>query len=396
MTALLIIVVILIIIIALAILDFSLGKRQHEKKQRSLLFPQTTGDYQLYSRGQDLFEDFFQDIDNAKKQVDILFYIVKNDRSGQKFMDIIKKKAREGIQVRLLVDRLGGLPLSKKIRNDLKDAGVQFQFSETPNFPFFFYKLNRRNHRKITVIDGKIGYIGGFNIGQDYVGENAYFQDWRDYHLRYIGPVVSDLHKVFLNDWHLATNQHHDPIINKEKHPYKIKVIATDGNKIEEDYIKIIEQAKSEILIGSAYFIPTNEIMDSLKNALKRGVAVHVLLPLKSDHPLVKEAAIPYLEEVYKHGGHINLYDAGFYHAKVMVIDQKFADLGTANFDRRSMFLNKEINTYIYNQAFIDDLRSAYLKDSKDAIIFNSEWLASRSLKIRINQQIAKLVRPLL
>ncbi|UOQ94989.1 cardiolipin synthase [Halobacillus shinanisalinarum] len=390
------ILICIVILLLLIILDFKLGRKSHKNNARTLPFTETTGDYRLYKNGAPFFEDLFQEISEAQVQVDIFFYLISSDQAGRDFLQVLKNKAREGVPVRLLTDRLGGYQMSKSIRNDLKSAGVQFYFSAVPGFPYFFYKLNRRNHRKTTVIDGKIAYAGGFNIGRNYLGENPKFGDWRDYHLRLTGPVVTELHDVFLDDWYGASGEKHNPIINHDEGKHSLKIVPTDGMKLEGEFLKVIESAKREILIGTPYFIPTKKLMDAFKHALERGVTLQIMVPLKADHPFVKEAAIPYLEQLYRLGTQICLYDAGFYHSKVMIIDQSIADIGTANFDQRSFFLNKEVNTFVYDEAFISDLRQSYMDDARNAIPFDEEWLAQRSLATKINVQIAKLLRPIL
>ncbi|MGP4059198.1 cardiolipin synthase [Halobacillus sp. H74] len=389
-------VLIAILFILLLIIDFKIGKYNHNQNPRTLPKQETTGDYQLYKNGSALYEDLFQDIANAESQVDVYFFLVDNDYISQNFLQVLKNKAIEGIPVRLCTDRIGGYKLNKKIRQDLKRSGVQFAFSETPGFPYFFYRINRRNHRKITVIDGKIGYIGGFNIGSNYIGGSAKFGDWRDYHLRVTGPVVSAIHGILLDDWYLATGEKIEKHTTTEKGKHKLKVFATDGVELENEFTSIVQSAKNEILIGSPYFVPTEQLQKALKQAIKNGVDLHILIPMKADHPFVKEAGIPFLEELYHHGGHVHFYDDGFYHSKVIMIDGKFADIGTANFDRRSFFLNKEVNTYVYDEVFISDLRRSYFEDVADAVPFDDHWLKRRALSTRINEKIAVFLRPFL
>ncbi|WP_163527460.1 cardiolipin synthase [Halobacillus ihumii] len=387
---------IIIVIYLLIVLDFKLGRRNHQNHAQILPFKETTADYHLYKNGSPLFEDLFQEIAEAQQHVDIYFYLISSDQPGRDFLEILKNKAREGVPVRLMTDRLGGYQLSKSIRSDLAEAGVQFHFSAIPGFPYFFYKLNRRNHRKITVIDGKIAYVGGFNVGDNYLGKNPKFGDWRDYHLRLTGPVVGELHQIFLDDWYRATGEKHSPAVSNEEAKHSVKIVATDGMKLEDEFLHMIQRADKEILIGTPYFIPSEKLMKSLGQALQRGVSLQIMVPLKSDHPFVKEAAIPYLEQLFHAGAKICLYDDGFYHSKVMIVDQSIADIGTANFDRRSFFLNKEVNTFVYDKVFISDLRKAYMKDAQNAIAFNEEWLSQRSFATKINIQIAKVLRPIL
>ncbi|MYL49536.1 cardiolipin synthase [Halobacillus litoralis] len=390
------IILFIILFVFLLFIDFKMGRAAHRKKPRPLPLPETRGNYKLYKNGSVLYEQMFQEISEAEKQVDVYFYLIDNDYISENFLDVLKNKARNGVPVRLLVDRLGGYKINKAARKKLKDAGVAFYFAETPRFPFFFYRLNRRNHRKITVIDGKVGYLGGFNIGKNYIGESAKFGDWRDYHLRLTGPVVSQIHKVMLDDWYLASGEKLPPCEPSDDGEYKMNILATDGVELEKEFAKMIHSAQKEILIGTPYFIPTPRLQHDLKQAIDRGVELHIMIPMKADHPFVKPAAIPYLKELYHKGATIRLFDAGFYHSKIIVIDGTFADIGTANFDRRSFFLNKEVNTYVYDEDFISDLRAAYFEDAADAIAFDEHWLKRRSFTTRLNQRIAVLLRPFL
>ncbi|MFD1020053.1 cardiolipin synthase [Thalassobacillus hwangdonensis] len=387
----------LFILFILALLDFKLGRLNHRKTTNSLRFPRKRGYAQFYQHGSALFEAMFQDIREAEKQIDTLFFIVKKDEISQRYFQLLEDKAKSGVVVRLLVDRAGGFRLGKKIIHQLKEAGVLFHFVEKPRFPFFIYKLNRRNHRKITIIDGKIGYVGGFNVAKEYIGRESRFGNWRDYHLRLTGSIVADLEAVFRCDWFTTTKQQFGPLADENAGgKMEIRVIPTDGFELEGEFLKMIREAKKSIRIGSPYFIPSRALMDELKLALQRNVSITLLCPLKSDHPLVKEAGIPYMEELYRAGGNVHWFSNGFYHSKVFAVDDAFCDIGTANFDRRSLFLNKEVNTIIFDQTFVQEVTAAFMEDVRDSIPFDDKWLKNRSLQTKINEQIARLFRGLL
>ncbi|UOQ45311.1 cardiolipin synthase [Halobacillus salinarum] len=394
---LLLAIFILIMFILLLIVDFIMGRKAHKPSAQYLSFGKSEGEYQLYQNGAPLFEDFFQDIAEAKEQIDVLFYLIDDSQISLQLLDLLKKKAEEGLPVRLMVDRLGGYKMDRNIVRGLRESGVYFSFSESPRFPFFFYKLNRRNHRKITVIDGKAAYVGGFNVGKNYIGENAKFGNWRDYHLRIVGPAVEDLHTIFAADWEMATGEKMEPVNSDHQlDRYRLRFAATDGVNLEEEFLQLIHMAEKEIFIGTPYFIPTEQLMSALEQALTREVKLHILVPLKADHPFVKPAAIPYLKRMKDLGAKISLFDAGFYHSKIFIIDEKVADIGTANFDRRSLFLNKEVNTFVYDPGFIKELKELFMKDAGQSIAFDEAWLSKRSLTTKINEKIAILLRPLL
>ncbi|ELK49014.1 cardiolipin synthetase [Halobacillus sp. BAB-2008] len=381
----------------LLILDFKFGRASHLKHARRLPFFEGTGDARLYTNGSSLYEDLFQSIRDADKQVDVQFFSIETDYISDNFLTVLKEKAEQGVPVRLLVDRLAGFKMNKHIQKELTNNGVIFQFAETPGFPFLFYKMNRRNHRKITVIDGKIGYVGGFNIGRNYIGENPKFGNWRDYHLRLTGEIVQGLHDIFEDDWQISKgNKVPLPNAPGRKKERGITLFPTDGVELEDAFMELFRSAEEEILLGSPYFVPTERLMTELEKGLKLGITLHVMVPLKSDHPFVKEAGIPYLERLYRLGAHVHFYDAGFYHPKMTIIDKKIVDIGTANFDRRSLFLNKEVNTILYDPVFIQTVRDSFFKDMEDSIPFDDHWLKHRSWKTRINEKIAVLLRPLL
>ncbi|MCA0971059.1 phospholipase D-like domain-containing protein [Halobacillus litoralis] len=389
-------ILIIAVIFLLLFLDFHFGRKAHHQNARKLSFKQTTADYKLYKNGSPMYEDLFNDIHQASVQVDIYFYLIDNDYISRNFLQVLMDKAKEGVPVRLLGDRLGCFKLDRRLRQELEEAGVIFRFAEVPGFPYFFYRLQRRNHRKIAIIDGEIGYVGGYNIGMNYIGESSKFRDWRDYHLRSTGQLVRQLHEVLLDDWYLATGEKREALVPEAEGSQEVRIVATDGVDLEDEMYAMIERAERELLIGTPYFIPTERLMAALHRALDRDVDMKIMIPMKADHPFVKEAAIPYLKRMRNDGAKVGFFDAGFYHAKVVIVDGVLADLGTANFDRRSLFLNKEVNTFIYERNFVQNLRNMYLEDFGDAIAFDDQWLNNRSIKTRINEKIAVLLRPFL
>ncbi|RFB17243.1 cardiolipin synthase [Bacillus sp. HNG] len=386
------IVLIIIILLLLLRLDYSLGRKSHLKKQVDDEYPLRNSDISLYATGETLFSDLFTDIQHATEHIHVEFYILKDDDISKDFVSLLKKKAEQGVEVRLLLDWVGAHSVTKEMEKDLTRSGVSFAYSNKPNFPYLFYKLNERNHRKITVIDGKTGYIGGFNIGKEYLGEDPKFGFWRDYHLRVTGEGVADLQTQFLEDWYHATKETvqnrnaYFPPLHKGKS--QTRFIATNGAYLEDDYVGMIKQAEKEIIIGSPYFVLSDQLKQELIAATKRNVKIRVLLPKKPDHPFVKEAAIPYLDELSKIGIQFNMYTRGFYHAKVICIDDKLCDIGTANFDKRSLYSNYEINCYIHDKAVIQEIKKVVEEDfttsnklTRDRI---NELKAEKKFKIKI------------
>lgn len=382
-------------ILLLVALDEWLGRRRkrHAPKKE---YPLRKSDMTLFTNGHHLFADYFLEIQKATHHIHVLFYIVKTDDISQQFFSLLQQKAKEGVEVRLLVDWIGGFRLPRKTIRSLKKSGVRFAFSQKPSFPYFFYQLNRRNHRKITVIDGNIGYIGGFNIGKEYVGQDVNFGDWRDYHLKICGEGVIDLQAQFFDDWKMAT---------KERGPTKKqyfpplpsgtvvhRFIATNGDGLEEDFARLIRQAKREIIIGSPYFIPGKKVMEALIDARKRGVAVTIVVPLKADHLFVKEAAFPYFYRLLKKGAHIYRFYQGFYHAKTIIVDDDICDIGTANFDKRSFFLNGEMNCFIYDKEFTEQMKRVIRHELSRSEPLTLDWWKKRSIWERGKESISTLL----
>ncbi|WP_222599254.1 cardiolipin synthase [Aquibacillus kalidii] len=393
---------IVLLLILLLVMDFKIGERVYQKNPPNININQISAKYDLFTDGNTLFTSFFQDLRNAKKSINVMFYIVRNDELSREMYQILKEKAREGVSVRFLVDRIGSLKLSREIIQDLKTSGVHFAYSNQPTFPLFFYKLNRRNHRKISIIDDEIGYIGGFNIGKEYIGADPKLGAWRDYHLKVTGNIVEALQFVFKYDWSCALAKKRLPV---PKYNFELErsikslmnIFVTESGQLEERMVQWIDKAKSEILIGTPYFIPTNRVMKALVAALDRGVEVSLLVPEKADHLFVKSGALPFYKQFLQSGGKGYLYTNGFYHAKVMIIDETFCDIGTANFDQRSMILNKEINAVIdSNTGFIKDIRTAYFRDVESSKSLTENWIKQQPISTKLSAVIARCIRPLL
>ena len=364
--------VLLFIIILWLVLDFQLGKKKHlslvSRRETAVLH----GNFDIFTHGKKLFADYFHELRNAKQHIHILFYIVKDDAISKEFFSILKEKARTGVEVRLLLDRLGSWKVKKDTVNALRDSGVQFAFSNTIKPPFLFYSSQIRNHRKITIIDGEIGYLGGFNIGKEYIDEDPSLGIWRDYHLKITGSSINFLQSEFLIDWleyageDIKANPAYFPVIADGE--IRHRFVPTEAQQLEQNYLTLIQKADQSLIIGTPYFIPCQKILAALLTAIKRGVQISVVVPFTSDHILVQEASYRYLRKLIKAGALVYQYNKGFYHAKTLVIDDKICDIGTANFDKRSMFLNKEINCYIYDPAFIQRLKDILNKDINDSV----------------------------
>ncbi|MGH0445795.1 cardiolipin synthase [Bacillus mycoides] len=358
-------------------IDLSYGRIVHLKRVRSRSFPLRQSDFRLYTYGNDLYDALFTDIKQAKHHVHVLFFIVKNDDISRTFLKLLIDKAQEGIEVRLLLDRFGSHYLSKEAIYSLQKHGVSFSFCHKVKFPYPFFSANQRNHRKITVIDGKIGYIGGFNIGEEYLGHNQRLGLWRDYHLRLTGEGIQDLQKQFLHDWLDDTDQNllDSSLYFPMQQPGTIlhRFIPTDGAYLQNTFLHLIESAKKELFIGTPYFIPGKKIMNALLKARKRGVQITILVPQKADHALVREAKFPYCRKLIQAGCNIYAFQQGFFHAKIIIVDDHTCDIGTANFDMRSIYINHEINCLLYDKHFIQEVKRKFEEDLERSLLLSFE-----------------------
>lgn len=322
------------------------------------------GDVQLYTNGDELYRNLFDDINRAEKYIYIHFYIVGKDEVSREFLRLLEKKASSGVDVKLSVDRIGGYKLKKKIISQLKEKSVKFTFSKKPKFKNLFFSLHQRNHRRIVTIDGKVSYIGGFNIGKEYLGQDPKFGPWRDYHVRIEGDGAADMERKFAEDWQEDTGEkfpiHHGlPVQGNVKYQY----IFSNGKGLWQEYGGLLKKAKHSLIIATPYFVPSKEMMQGLKDVLNRGVRVKILVPFKSDAVMLKQAAYPHLKEMLMAGAEIYQYRNGFFHGKVTIIDDEIVDVGTANFDNRSFYLNTESNCFIYDKKVVAEVWSRLEKD---------------------------------
>lgn len=381
MNAIVILGLVLLIIIIWLSVDYALGYKKHVHRPGLKCYPRYNGKLTLFTDGRDLYERYFSDLQQAQYSLKIQFYIVKNDAISHEFLSIIGEKAAQGIKVRLLMDWFGSMKVKKQDIEKLKKAGVEVAFAHKPRLPFIFFTLQTRNHRRITVIDGKTGYIGGFNIGKEYIGNDPKFGYWRDYHLKVEGKSVEDMLDQFNQDWQLSTGEKLKPYVQQEvfeEHRIEHQFVCTKGKELDKLFIGLVKDAEKEIVVCTPYFIPDQKLLDELLSALKKGITVKIIVPMKSDHLLVREAAFPYFGKLLLHGCQIYRFYQGFYHAKVVIVDDKVCDLGTGNFDKRSFYLNDEINCFIYDSSFISKVKENIHQD-----IDRSEQLTYESYQKR-------------
>mgnify|MGYP000846728651 CR=1 FL=1 len=370
-------------------------------------FPPTiNNEVTILNNGEEIFPAFLQALENAQEHIHLQTYILRNDQIGTTVAALLCKKARAGVKVRVLYDGLGSRNLTKNFLTKLRTAGVEVAaFFPVNRWPFH-RKINYRNHRKILVIDGLIGFIGGANIGDDYLGKNPQIGYWRDTHLQLKGNSVHFLQRIFLQDWYFATKksceQNHATLFppNNQAGNRIVQITAsgpdTQWEAIMQVYYYSIAAAEKSVYITSPYFIPNESILTALKTTALSGVDVKLLLPGKPDNKIVYWAAMSYLEELLAAGVEIYFYQKGFIHAKVLTVDGIVSSIGSANMDQRSFSLNFEVNAFIYGQETASQLKKDFLDDLQNAKKLELAEFQQRSFGHHFIESLARLFSPLL
>ncbi|ENH96154.1 phospholipase D/transphosphatidylase [Gracilibacillus halophilus YIM-C55.5] len=387
----------IVFLIIFIYIDFRLGMLLYRKRDRSFIATSDHSDVTLYASGEPLFRQMKRDLRKANQTIDMQFYTIRNDKISQQLYQVLDEKHKEGITIRMLVDWAGSFSFSKKWVND------RFTLKKTnqPSFPWLF-SLQQRNHRKLTIIDDDISYLGGFNVGDEYIDKDNKLGTWRDYHLRIRGPLTQHLQHSFYRDWKEANEQQHATDIHQQLQTCLYQedpliVLSTDGHQLEEAFLILLQQANDSIVIGSPYFIPTKRVLQALFSAIHRGVAVTVIIPEKGDHLLTKAGAFPFLQQMLDVGADVYLYLKGFFHGKVCMIDDKFCDIGTANFDQRSLLLNQEINLIVKrSHPLFADIERVIKHDMANSKRLTNQWLKQQPLFMKLLSKLTALFRPLL
>ena len=394
--------------------DFSKGNHQIVKFKdmvqmllyNNAAFLTTDNEVTIYTDGRQKFDALLNDIIQAKDYIHIQYYIFRNDNLGKSILTALEQKLTEGVEVKMLYDDMGSRTLSLKDFKSFRKNGGQVEAFFPSKLPLINLRMNNRNHRKIVIIDGQIGYVGGFNVGDEYLGLKKKFGYWRDTHLRIVGDAVNALQLRFMLDWSSQSTrdnlQYEDRYFPDVNSGGTIGVqIASSGpdeawEQIKYGYLKMIASAKESIYIQSHYFIPDQAFLDAVKIAALGGVNVNIMIPNKPDHPFVYWATYNNVASLLEAGVNIYHYDNGFLHSKCIVIDDEIASVGTANMDHRSFTLNFEINAFIYDIQVAHQLRAAFENDLHVSYRLTQELYDQRSLWIKFIEGIARLLSPIL
>lgn len=364
-------------------------------------------DVDILTDGDEKFDRLIEDIRSAQHFIHIQYYIIKNDVLFERIRKELVKKVEEGVEVRILFDSMGCRTVPHSYWNRLNEEGIR----TAEFFPAFFKRLqlriNFRNHRKIVIIDNRVGYVGGFNIGKEYIGLDNKFGYWRDTHLRIQGSGILGLHLRFLLDWNYAAQEnlfgqrkYFEKVYPGERDNCLMQIISsgpdTARQMIHDNYLRLITKAKDRIYIQSPYFIPDESVMDALMIAVHSGVEVNIMIPCKPDHPFVYWATYSYIGDLVMAGANCYTYDNGFLHAKGIVVDGKVFCYGTANMDIRSFALNFEVNAVVYNEDKAKEMEARFRADLQVCTKITRNMYAGRKLIIRIKEQVCRLMSPVL
>lgn len=354
--------------------------------------------------GKATFDSILSDLKNAQQFIHIQFYILEEGILLEKMLEILSERVQAGVKVRIIYDAVGSWTLSNEFVEKTRNQGIEIYPFMPVHFGKYANKINFRNHRKIIVIDGVIGFTGGINISDKYILGDSELRHWRDTHLRIKGNAVSSLQMVFLSDWYFITQEYlfqkedFFPVDLKGGIPIQIVTSGPDSDysSIKQEYFSLITNAEQYIYIWTPYFVPGENIMFSLKTAALSGVDVRIILPDDSDSDLLKWTTRSYVEELLQAGVKIFFYKKGFMHSKVLIADDVVASVGTANVDERSFDSNFEVNALIYDEGICHELKEQFKIDQANSEpIFYNVFL-KRSQVEKLKESTAKLLSPLL
>ncbi|NCB41837.1 MAG: cardiolipin synthase [Clostridia bacterium] len=361
---------------------------------------------EIFTEGTKKFSSLLTDVSNAQKSLHIEYFILKPDAIGLAFLDALTKKAKQGLDVRLLLDAMGSVYIKRRHIKALRQAGGRVAFFFPPKmFKFFNFKFNYRNHRKLAVIDGEIAYLGGFNVAEEYVGISKRFSSWRDTHIRLQGSCVQDVDARFILDWRFAS--HEDlPMpadyfsISSSEGATGVQIIScgpdSPNSEVKLAYLKMIAGAQRNIYLQTPYFIPDDSIYEALKMAALSGVDVRIMIPNQPDHPLVYWVTYSNVGSLLDSGVKVYVYDKGFMHAKSITVDGEVSSVGSANFDIRSFKLNFECNAILYDRAITKKLESEFEKDMMSSFRLTQLIYRNRSTWVKFRESIGRLVSDIL
>jgi cardiolipin synthase len=360
-------------------------------------------DIRLFNNGKDKFTSLFEDIRNARKHIHIEYYIIEQSRIGYELQALLIEKAKSGIEVRIIYDDIGSWRTKKSFFQEMKDSGIQVYPFLKVLLPYLSPKFNYRNHRKIVVIDGEIGYTGGMNVADRYVYDTKY-DNWRDSHVRIQGKAVYGLQTAFLIDWffvsrQMLTSKFYFPdlkIYGKSLVQIATSSPDTDWEGIMQAIFTMINGAKKYVYLQTPYFLPNESLLTAMQTAALSGVDVRLMVPQATDTPITARAMNTYFTEIMESGVKVYLYQNGFLHSKTAVSDDMVSTVGSTNFDYRSFELDFEVNAFIYDEDFALKMKNVFLEDLKDCVEIDPLKWSKRPRPVKYVESICRLFGPML
>ncbi len=360
-------------------------------------------DVGIFDNGQEKFDALLADIAAARSYINMQYYIIVNDNIGIRVMEALMERARAGVKVRLIYDHVGSFKLSNRYLRRLKEAGVEAYPFFKVVFPPFGTRINWRNHRKIVVIDGKVGYIGGMNVADRYVDGGKLFDVWRDLHLRVEGPAVFALQQSFAVDWNFMGQPllEEGPLATAVKgHSVGMQLVTggptTQWLNMTLVFQQAIARARKCIYIQTPYFIPSEGLVHALQVAALSKVDVRLMIPRRSDSDMLRWASFSYVQECLRAGIKVYLYEKGMLHSKAIIIDDDFCTVGSTNFDFRSFEHNFEANMLIYSTDFNARMKALFVRDMRDSRRVTSSAWRHRPWREKALESVMRLFSPIL
>lgn len=365
----------------------------------------TNNEIEILNNGHEKFPKLIKHLKNAKKYIHLEYYIFNDDDLGNEILNILIEKAKEGLDVKVLYDGMGCLHNNVKFFERLRSAGGCVVCFFPPFIPYINIRINYRNHRKICIIDGEHGFVGGLNIGDEYLGLSKRFGFWRDIHLYLRGDALDSLQIRFLLDWRFAAGE--DFVMDQKYFPKRDRInhkgvqIITSGPdskwcSIRNSYLRLIYKAQKSIYIETPYFVPDESILTALKISALSGIDVRIIIPCKPDHPFVYWASKSYIWDLMDSGAKCYTYDNGFIHSKMISIDGKVCCVGSANMDIRSFSLNFEVSAIVYDEATSLKLDEAFKQDLLKSTLLTKDHYNNRGIIIRFKESVSRLLSPIL
>ena len=375
-------------------------------RQQGIVFTHHNSVHLLMS-GKEKFDDMFTAIRQAKKSIHLEYFNFRNDSIANLLFDILKEKRKEGVEVRALFDGFGNdsnnQPLRKEHLRKLHADSINIYEFDPIRFPWFNH-IWPRDHRKIVVIDGEVAYTGGMNVADYYINGTKQVGEWRDMHCRIEGPVVDELQDIFARIWLKVTNEHlrdQKYYRGEKKGDMTVGIVNREPNKtnkiMRQLYINSLDDAQDSIQIINPYFTLTPSVKKAIHRAIDRGVKVDILVSAKSDIPLTPDAVYYNVHKLMKRGANVWLYQPGFHHSKIMMVDGKFCTVGSTNLDARSLRFDYEVNALIVNQKITQELQDMFIRDTKKSVkLTPEEWNNFRTGWQKFRGWFANLLSPFL